>query len=80
MIGRALGSVGIGNIGAEMFRLAKPFDMHFIAHDPYVNPALARELGITLVDLDTVFRESVLPSIVRSRRRPGTLSTPGGSP
>ena len=58
LIGRVLGSVGIGNIGAEMFRLAKPFDMHFIAHDPYVNPALARELGITLVDLDTVFRES----------------------
>jgi len=58
LIGRVLGSVGIGNIGAEMFRLAKPFDMHFIAHDRYVNPALARELGITLVDLDTVFRES----------------------
>ena len=58
LIGRVLGSVGIGNIGAEMFRLAKPFDMHFIAHDPYVNPALARELEITLVDLDTVFRES----------------------
>jgi len=32
--------------------------MHFIAHDPYVSPALANELGITLVDLDAVFRES----------------------
>jgi D-3-phosphoglycerate dehydrogenase len=53
-----LGSVGIGNIGAEVFRLAKPFDMHFIAHDPYINPALAAELEVTLVDLDTVFRES----------------------
>jgi phosphoglycerate dehydrogenase-like enzyme len=58
LVGRVLGSVGIGNIGAEIFRLAKPFDMHFIAHDPYVRPALASELGITLVDLDTVFRES----------------------
>jgi phosphoglycerate dehydrogenase-like enzyme len=58
LVGRVLGSVGIGNIGAEMFRLAKPFDMRFIAHDPYVNPALAGELKITLVDLDTVFRES----------------------
>ena len=58
LVGRVLGSVGIGNIGAEIFRLAKPFDMRFIAHDPYVNPALASELGITLVDLDTVFRES----------------------
>jgi phosphoglycerate dehydrogenase-like enzyme len=58
LVGRALGSVGIGNIGAEVFRLAKPFGMHFIAHDPYIDPALAAELGITLVDLDTVFRES----------------------
>jgi D-3-phosphoglycerate dehydrogenase len=57
LMGRTLASVGIGNIGAELFRLAKPFDMHFIAHDPYASPELARELGITLVDLDTVFRE-----------------------
>jgi phosphoglycerate dehydrogenase-like enzyme len=58
LVGRVLGSVGIGNIGAEVFRLARPFGMHFIAHDPYVNPALAAELGIKLVDLDSVFRES----------------------
>ena len=58
LVGRVLGSVGIGNIGAEVFRLAKPFGMHFVAHDPYVDPALARELGIKLVDLDAVFRES----------------------
>jgi phosphoglycerate dehydrogenase-like enzyme len=58
LVGRVLGSVGIGNIGAEIFRLAKPFGMHFIAHDPYVNPALADELGIRLVDLDTIFQES----------------------
>jgi len=58
LVDRVLGSVGIGNIGAEIFRLAKPFGMHFIAYDPYINPALAGELEITLVDLDTVFRES----------------------
>jgi len=58
LVGRVLGSVGVGNIGAEVFRLASPFDMQFIAHDPYVNPAPASELGIRLVDLDTIFRES----------------------
>jgi phosphoglycerate dehydrogenase-like enzyme len=57
LVGRVLGSVGIGNIGAEIFRLARPFDMRFIANDPYVDPALASELGVTLVDLDTIFRE-----------------------
>jgi D-3-phosphoglycerate dehydrogenase len=58
LVDRVLGSIGIGNIGAEVFRLARPFGMRFVAHDPYVNPALAAELGIRLVDLDTVFRES----------------------
>ena len=58
LVGLTLGSVGMGNIGAEMFRLARPLDMRFIAHDPYADPALAAELGVTLTDLDTVFRES----------------------
>ena len=58
LVGLTLGSVGMGNIGAEMFRLARPLDMRFIAHDPYADPALAAELGVTLTDLDSVFRES----------------------
>ena len=58
LIGKTLGSVGIGNIGAEMFGLAKPLDMKFIAHDPYADPKKAQSLGVRLVDLETVFRES----------------------
>lgn len=63
LIGRTLASVGIGNIGAELFRMAQPFGMRFIAHDPYANAEVARELGITLVDLETVFREGDFVSI-----------------
>ncbi len=58
VVGQTLGSVGIGNIGAELFRMAKPLDMQFIAHDPYADPAVAQQLGIRLVGLDDVFRES----------------------
>ena len=57
LIGRTLASVGVGNIGAEMFRIAAPLGMRYIAHDPYVDPVEAADLGVTLVDLDTVFRE-----------------------
>lgn len=57
LMGRTLASVGIGNIGAEMFRMARPLDMRFIAHDPFANQAVAAELGIELVDLDSVFRQ-----------------------
>jgi D-3-phosphoglycerate dehydrogenase len=58
--GRTLGSVGIGNIGSEMFRLAKPFGFgRFLAYDPYVTREKAEALGVELVnDLDTIFRES----------------------
>ena len=58
LVGRTLGSIGVGNIGAEMFRLAAPLDMSFIAHDPYAPPELAKELGIELVSLEEVFSRS----------------------
>jgi D-3-phosphoglycerate dehydrogenase len=52
LVGRTLGSLGIGNIGAELFRMARPFDMNLIAHDPYVDPATASALGVRLVGLE----------------------------
>jgi len=58
LTGRTLGSIGIGNIGAELFRLAKPLDMQFIAHDPAADPVVAAAIGVRLVDMDTLFRES----------------------
>jgi len=58
LVGKVLGSLGVGNIGAEMFRLAKPFDMTFIAHDPFADKKVAAELGIELVSLEELFRRS----------------------
>ena len=63
LVGRTLGSIGIGNIGAEMFRMAKPFDMKFIAHDPFADKKVADELGIRLVSLEDVFREADIISV-----------------
>ncbi len=63
LVGRTLGSLGIGNIGAEVFRMAKPFDMKFIAHDPYASKKVAKELGIRLVSLEELFLESDFLSV-----------------
>jgi phosphoglycerate dehydrogenase-like enzyme len=63
LIGRTLGSIGVGNIGAELFRLAKPFDMRFIAHDPFVDARFATELGVELMTLDDVFRHADVVSV-----------------
>ena len=63
LVGRTLGSLGIGNIGAELFRIVRPFDMRFIAHDPFADPAVARELGIELVGIEELFRRADVLSI-----------------
>ncbi len=58
LVGRTLGSIGVGNIGAEMFRLARAFDLRFIAHDPHVDPAVPKSLDVAMVSLDRLFQES----------------------
>ena len=63
LVGRTLGSLGVGNIGAEMFRMAKPFDMNFIAHDPYADKKVAAELGIRLVSIEELFAQSDILSV-----------------
>jgi phosphoglycerate dehydrogenase-like enzyme len=62
-IGKKFGQIGIGNIGAEVARLAKPFGLEVIANDPYVDPDVAAELGVTLVDKDTIFSQSDFLSV-----------------
>jgi phosphoglycerate dehydrogenase-like enzyme len=53
----------MGNIGRELFRVAQPFGMTFIAHDPYADPGQAAQLGVELVELDDVFRRADFVSI-----------------
>lgn len=56
LVGRTLGLVGMGNIGKETFKLAKPFGMRHITFDPYVSSADAEEVGAEIVDLDTLMQ------------------------
>ena len=58
LTGKTLGGIGVGNIGREVFLLAQPFGMRHLAYDPFVDPASVADLGIELVDLDTLLPES----------------------
>lgn len=58
LTGKTLGSIGVGNIGHELFMLAKPFGMKHIAHDPYITPEAVADVDVKLVDMDTVLAES----------------------
>jgi D-3-phosphoglycerate dehydrogenase len=58
LTGKTVGSLGIGNIGKELFRLLAPLQMVHLAYDPYVKPEDTATLGVRLTDKDTVLRES----------------------
>jgi D-3-phosphoglycerate dehydrogenase len=53
--GKTLAVLGLGRIGLEVAQRAASFGMQIIGHDPFVAPALARERGVELVDMDALF-------------------------
>lgn len=57
--GSVLGSVGCGNIARELFRIAAPLGFsRLLASDPFVTQEQVTDLGVEMVDSDTLFRES----------------------
>jgi len=64
LTGKTLGAIGVGNIGHEMFRLAKPWGMKHIAYDPYLKPEALADVGVKLTDMDTVLAEADFVSVM----------------
>jgi phosphoglycerate dehydrogenase-like enzyme len=58
LVGKTLGSIGVGNIGHEAFKLAMPFGMKHIAYDPFITQDKVNDVNVRLVDMDTVLKES----------------------
>lgn len=56
--GRTLGIIGLGNSGRELARLVAPFGMRLIAYSPHAEEPEAAVLGVALMALDQVLRES----------------------
>jgi D-3-phosphoglycerate dehydrogenase len=63
LIGRTLGSVGLGSIGSEVMQLARPFGFKLLAHDPFVDPRRAASLATELVGMDELCRRSDFLSV-----------------
>jgi len=55
---KTLGILGLGKVGTEVARRAKGMEMRVIAHDPYVSLEYAGALGVELVSLDQLLKES----------------------
>ena len=56
--GKTLGILGLGYIGQEVVKRARGFEMKIIASDPYANPKIAADLGVSLVSLDELYAQS----------------------
>ena len=58
LYGKTLGIVGLGRVGVQVARRARSFEMDVIAFDPYISDEVARELRVTMVDLDGLLAQS----------------------
>lgn len=61
--GATLGLVGFGNIPRNLIWKAIPFGFRVIAYDPHLTPESVREYPVTLVDFDSLLRESDIVSV-----------------
>ncbi|HEX4750949.1 MAG TPA: phosphoglycerate dehydrogenase [Bryobacteraceae bacterium] len=56
--GKTLGVVGLGSIGREVVKRARAFEMQIVGHDPYVSSQAAHDLGIDLMSLPELYKNS----------------------
>jgi len=55
---KTVGVVGLGRIGMLVAQRLSAFGVELIAYDPYVQPARAAQLGVTMVSLDELLERS----------------------
>lgn len=61
--GSTIGLISLGMVARAVLERLRPFDLRVIAYDPFVTPEEAQRLGVTLVPLDTLFREADVVSL-----------------
>ena len=55
---KTVGVVGLGRIGVLVAQRLAAFGVTLIAYDPYIQPGRAAQLGVRLVSLEELLRES----------------------
>ena len=60
---RVVGLLGLGFIGQLVAKRLSGFGVKIIAHDPYLSPEIAKNLDVTMVELDDLFTRSDILSL-----------------
>ena len=55
---RTLGIIGVGRIGSRVAKRMQGMEMTTIGYDPYITEERARQVGVELVDFDTLLAKS----------------------
>jgi D-3-phosphoglycerate dehydrogenase len=55
---KTIGIIGLGRIGALITARMQAFGTQIVAYDPYVTPARAQQLGVTLLSLEELLAQS----------------------
>ncbi len=58
LFNKTLGIIGFGRIGRLVAERALAFGLEILAYDPFVSEEVARDLGVTLVDLEDLLPEA----------------------
>jgi D-3-phosphoglycerate dehydrogenase len=58
LAGKTVGVIGLGRVGVLFTQRLAAFGVRLVAYDPYVQPARAAQLGVRLVGLEELLRES----------------------
>jgi len=58
LMGKTLGVIGCGNIGAVVADRAQGLKMKVAAFDPYLSPDRAKDIGVDKVELDELFKRA----------------------
>lgn len=61
--GKTVGFIALGMVAQEVIRLLQPFQVRFIAYDPYMKPEKAAELGVELLPLHDVLKRAQVVSL-----------------
>lgn len=60
---KVLGIVGVGQIGGYLSKLAQGIGMSVVAFDPYLSEERAQKMGVSMVELDELFKRADIISV-----------------
>jgi len=58
LVGKTVAMIGFGRIGRALVDLMRGFDLKWLAHDPYADPALARKYPVRFLSLNELLAKA----------------------